>query len=148
MSSGFQRYAAVTRKTGSPAAPLEQFVFKAEFLLSDQIYLTGQSGWATGGRAGAWATGLLGAGVQTPDFRGHRLRLELSGGAGGGGGVEAQGGALVQAMTGWNWDFSPSWSVHFMLGGIRSPRHGLSTSVVDLGLGFRGTRLVKIPSKR
>lgn len=142
VSSGFQYLGSVARKDGAPSAPLEQFVLKAELLLSDRWYATGQSGWATGGKAGAWATGLLGLGLQTPALHGHRLKVELAAGAGGGGGVDSRGGALVQAMGGWNWDFAPSWSVHLMGGRVRAAEGGFSTSVVDLGLGFRGTRLV------
>lgn len=138
VSSGFQRYASVPRRQGEPAGPLEQFAFKGEVLLTDSFYLTAQSAWATGGGAGAWATGFLGLGAQTPAFHGHRLRVELAAGGGGGGGVESQGGALVQALAGWNWDASRSWGIHCMGGRVRAPQGGLSTSVLELGLSFRG----------
>lgn len=141
--SGVQYLGSVARK-GEPAAPMEQFVFKGEAQVSEHVYLTGQSGWAAGGRAGAWATGLLGLGVQTADHGGHRLRVEVAAGAGGGGGVESLGGGLVQGLAGWNWDCSPSWSVHLMGGTVRGIHGGLATPVLEFGVGFRGIRPVAL----
>jgi hypothetical protein len=141
LSSGFQVLGRVARTTG-PDAALEQYVFRAEAQLSDHVYLTGQSGWAVGGQVGAWATGMLGVGAQTADHDGHRLRVEVAGGAGGGGGVASSGGGLVQGLAGWNWDWSPSWSLHLMAGTVRGIHGGLSSPVLELGVGFRGARPV------
>jgi len=148
LSSGFQYLGSVARRSGVPAGSVEQYVFKAEALLSDRLYLTGQSGWGVGGHAGAWATGLLGLGAQTADHGGHRLRVELAGGAGGGGGVDSPGGALVQALAGWNWDCSRSWSVHLMGGTVRGLHGGLASPVLELGAGFRGIRPVSFLTGR
>ncbi|MBV8123652.1 MAG: hypothetical protein JO370_06180, partial [Paucibacter sp.] len=78
--------------------------------LNDWLYGTAQAGTAAFGKAGAYAFGLFGAGVQTPCLPGSlRAGLESLVGAGGGGGVDLAGGALNQSEAWLQWEGSGRW---------------------------------------
>jgi len=139
-----QRYASGARTAaGGGATPIEQLAFKADLLLSDFVYLTGQSGWAVRGRAGAWATGLLGAGAESPSWSGHRLAVEALAGAGGGGGIATGGGALLQAAASWSFELTPRVAIQLSAGRTRAVGGRFSSALLEAGLVFRGARLVR-----
>lgn len=105
--------------------------------LGDTFYLTGQAHSAFSGQAGAYSVGLVGLGAQTPNlFSNWSLGLELLAGAGGGGGVRSEGGAIVQPMLKLNWDADVHQRVHVGLGRVRSLKDGLDSPVVELAWGL------------
>jgi len=73
--------------------------------LGEHLYGLAQAGTAVQGKAGAYAYGLLGAGLRTQPFGDGRWRVgaEVLAGAGGGGGVQLGGGALRQTEIWAQW---------------------------------------------
>ena len=105
--------------------------------VTELLYLTGQAHSAFNGDAGAYSVGLVGAGVQSPVFAGRwSLGAELLAGAAGGGGVDTDGGAVVQPMLRLNLDLGPQSRAHLGWGRIRALKGGLDSPVVELAWGL------------
>ncbi|ABS27275.1 hypothetical protein [Anaeromyxobacter sp. Fw109-5] len=139
-----QRYATSQRRSDAERAPpVDQLAFKADLLLSRTIYLTAQSGWAFAGGAGAWATGLLGAGIESPSWRRQRLGIELLAGAGGGGGISTEGGALLHASVSWLLELTPRLGIQLAAGRARAVGGRFDSLVLDGGVVFRGASLAR-----
>ena len=102
------------------------------------FYISGQAYGAYAGDVGGYASGLMGVGYRTPKFFNFlALYGEALGGAGAGGGVATQGGAIVQPMAGL--DISVSQRLSLQVGGgmIKALDGTLNTAVVDLGIAYR-----------
>lgn len=92
-----------------------------------------------GVRAGGLATGMIGPGIQTPEFFHHSMTLfaELLVGAGGGGGLRLGNGALIEPMIGMHYAITPSIGVQTSVSEIKALNGSLSTPAFNLGLTIR-----------
>jgi hypothetical protein len=114
-------------------------------LAGGPFYLSLQAHSAIGGGAGAYSTGLIGAGIATSPGL-WRAGVTASIGAAGGGGVSTQGGGLAEAIAwvGISTDAGHSSQVRIGAGALRSFHGGLSTPVIELSwsqaFGLTGTR--------
>ncbi len=111
---------------------------------SDRLaYLTGQGLAAYGGQAGAYMTGLLGAGLQ--QSLGERWFIEVEGlvGAAGGGGLATGSGLVVQANASAGYRLSPSLSVLLSAGRMAAPNGPFKAQVAGLGLAWQFTGLTR-----
>ena len=133
--AGVERYRAA-RKDGS-TRPLEAVVLQVNRFVTPNVYVTGQAHSAYGGGAGAYSVGLFGLGAQLPVTARLRLGAEALGGAAGGGGVDTQGGALLQARAYADAALTDSLSLRIGAGKIKSVHGGLDAPVVDAALVFR-----------
>jgi len=131
---GVERYLAA-RRDGSTRS-LQNVVLKVNRFVTPAFYLTGQVHSAAGGGAGGYTSGVFGAGVQAPLFWRIHAGAEALIGAAGGGGVDTQGGALVQPMAYVGLDVSPSLSLRIGGGRIKSLKGSLSANVVEASLAF------------
>ncbi len=110
--------------------------------LDEHLQLTGGVHFAAGGKAGAYGAGLIGLAWATPlQQSGLQWGVELLGGAAGGGGIDSQGGAVVQPMVRVGW----ADGAHRLLvgvGQIESIKGRLSSPVVELSysLAFGAAR--------
>ena len=114
---------------------------KADRMLSDRFYLTGQAATAYEGDAGGYATGLLGAGYRHMLSDRLSIQAELLAGSAGGGGINTSGGAILQPMAGLSWRLSKNLDFALMAGKLRSLRGDLDTEVLDLGIVYRFSTL-------
>jgi len=139
-----QQIAHVRFKDGSRES-MGQIGVGMKHELNDWFYGTAQAGTAAFGKAGAYAYGLFGAGVQTPRLPGSlRLGVESLVGAGGGGGVDLAGGALNQSEAWAQWEGSGRWErlrLRAGLGDWRGLRSSgaqgkASSSFASLSLGY------------
>lgn len=111
---------------------------KIDRYLNNNFYLTGQAYGAYAGGVGGYASGLVGLGYRTPLlFDTISLYLELLGGAGAGGGVASEGGAIIQPMVGASYRITKSVGAQVGFGQIRALNGTLNTTVVDMGLLYR-----------
>ena len=133
--SGVERYRAA-RKDGHTEA-LEAVVLQVNRFVAPNLYLTGQAHSAFAGGAGAYSVGLFGVGVQLPLAQRLRMGVEALGGAAGGGGVDTQGGAVLQARAYADVALTDSLSLRVGAGKIKSVHGGLDAPVVDAALVFR-----------
>ncbi|MGD8677585.1 MAG: hypothetical protein PVG16_01160 [Chromatiales bacterium] len=110
---------------------------KADRMLSERFYVTGQAAAAYEGDAGGYATGLLGAGYRQMLSDRLSIRAELLAGPAGGGGINTSGGAILQPMAGLSWRLSKNLDFALMAGKLRSLKGDLDTEVLDVGLVYR-----------
>ncbi|WP_418314943.1 hypothetical protein [Piscinibacter sakaiensis] len=137
-SAGIEQFDA-GRRDGT-TRPLKAVVLKGSRFLDRNLYVTGQAHSAYDGNAGGYAAGLFGFGWQTP-LGGPTgptwyAGLEALTGAGGGGGVDVRGGALVQGNAYVGFDIGPSSSLRFTVGKLRSQRGTVDATVADVALVF------------
>ena len=132
--AGVERYRAA-RKDGHTEA-LEAVVLQVNRFVAPNVYLTGQAHSAFAGGAGAYSVGLFGVGAQLPLSQRVRLGAEALGGAAGGGGVDTQGGAVLQARAYVDVALTDSLSLRVAAGKIKSAHGGLDAPVVDAALVF------------
>jgi hypothetical protein len=128
--ASFQHLSRVRRKDGSEGSVSTIGGAFAHDLAGGPFYLSLQAHSAFAGGAGAYSVGLIGAGVATSrDPAAWRAGGETLIGAAGGGGIETQGGALVQGLA---WVGVPAGrSSQLRLGaGIARSLHGGSSSPV------------------
>ena len=127
------------RANGTTEA-LSAVVLKASRFLDENLYITGQAHSSLDGRAGGYSAGLFGFGWQTAlggrkgGGPGWHVGLEALVGAGGGGGVDVRGGALVQPNAYVGFDLGPSTALRISAGKLRAQRGELNSTVVDVGL--------------
>lgn len=126
-----------TLRKGAGSGDVNLIAMKADRLLSDHIYLTGQATAAYDGDAGGYATGLLGIGYSHMLSDRLAIRAELLAGAAGGGGINTGGGAILQPMAGVTWKLTKNLDFALMAGKLRSVRGDLDAAVLDVGLAYR-----------
>jgi hypothetical protein len=131
---GGERYPAA-RRDGT-VRNLQLVVMKVSRFVTPSVYLTGQahSGW--GGGAGGYTVGLFGAGAQTRIGSRVHVGAEALIGAAGGGGVDTQGGALVQPMAYLGVDLTRDFALRIGAGRIKALKGALNASVVEASLVF------------
>ena len=134
-ASGIERYQAA-RKDGTTHA-LEAIALQVNRFVTPNFYVSGQAHSAFAGGAGAYSVGLFGLGTQWPVAGRLRLGAEALAGAAGGGGVDTQGGALVQARAYADLALSDSLSLRIGAGKVKSVHGGVDAPVVDAALVFR-----------
>lgn len=138
-TTGVERFDAA-RQDGS-TRPLTAVVLKASRFLDKNLYVTGQAHSAFDGGAGGYTAGLFGVGWQqamgTPGSGPTwHVGVEALAGAGGGGGVDVRGGALLQPNAYIGVDLGPTTALRVSAGQLRAQRGELKSTVVDVSLVF------------
>ena len=126
-----------TLRKDASGGEVNLIAMKADRMLSEHFYLTGQAAAAYEGDAGGYASGLLGLGYTHMLSDRLAIRAELLAGPAGGGGINTSGGGIVQPMAGLTWKLSKNLDFAFTAGKLRSVRGDLDTEVVDVGLVYR-----------
>ncbi|HXH65308.1 MAG TPA: hypothetical protein VNH42_07370, partial [Mariprofundaceae bacterium] len=114
--------------------------FQGDYFLNNHFYLTGEAMAAYHGKAGAYMTGLFGAGVQLsagsfPLF----AYAEGLAGAAGGGGVDVSGGLVWQANAGLGCRLPYHYSLMAGYGRMQSIKGHFKADVLSLSLAHRFT---------
>jgi hypothetical protein len=126
------------RGAADGGTPVRSQTLALDLPFSNHLYLTGQAGFGTSGRAGGWATGLLGLGAEaSPLGAGPRALAELLIGAGGGGGLDSRGGAIVQPMVGLAQRLGGAWELQLRGGRLKSLRGGIDSTILEVGVAWR-----------
>ncbi|MFO7982984.1 MAG: hypothetical protein R6V08_05995 [Desulfuromonadales bacterium] len=101
-------------------------------------FLTGQAAGAYEGKAGGYASGLVGPGFQYRAGKSASLSFHsaLLFGAGGGGGLDVGSGLLVQPVVGLSYRFNPSLKAGVSFGYIWSPDGHVDSHVVGLNVSI------------
>ncbi|MGB7243724.1 MAG: hypothetical protein WBC93_16775 [Sulfitobacter sp.] len=119
-----------------PAQPVDNLGFQIDYFMSPNMFLTGQAIGAWGGDAGAYMTGLVGAGVHK-DLIGN-LFVEAEGlvGVAGGGGLTVGSGAVGQVNLGLGYQFTPRLSAMVSTGKIKSFDGDFEADVLGVSLNY------------
>jgi len=135
----------VLRKDGEPDRTINLAGLKGDVMISESLFITGQTMAAYDGGAGGYAVGLAGLGGEwilarrSPWVAG----LEALVGAAGGGGIEVQGGLIAQATAGIGYRFQGVHGVWLRYGRSGSIRESLGRNVVSLDYSFRFSTLMR-----
>jgi len=111
--------------------------FAFDYFVSPKLYLSGQGLAAYSGNAGAYMTGLLGAGVQQPLSRNWFVMAEALVGAAGGGTLATGNGAVWQASAGLGYRLTEDLSVTLSGGRMQAFQGDFAANVVGVSLGYR-----------
>lgn len=112
---------------------------KLDAFINPRFFATGQAEGAYSGKAGGYATGLLGLGARFPlagvpaIFYGGEVLV----GAAGGGGISVGGGVIAQPMLNFAVDFSPSLGFELGVGYVAAREGQLRSVVADIALAYR-----------
>lgn len=117
---------------------------QADWFVHPNIYLTGQGLAAATGMAGAYMTGLFGAGVHLPLFD-LPLFIDAEGlaGAAGGGGMAVGGGLVWQTNAGFGYQFSDALAAIAQFGYIAAPRGTFRAKVATVSLAYSFSLFMK-----
>lgn len=108
-----------------------------DYFVTDHWFLTGQGFAAYAGKAGAYMTGQVGAGVHWPLSERWFAELEGLVGAAGGGGLAVGGGLVGQANLSLGYQFSPALSVLASVGHAAAANGPFRAHVAGVGLVYR-----------
>ncbi|MBL0311181.1 MAG: hypothetical protein IPP78_00420 [Holophagaceae bacterium] len=141
----FLRMAKAQRRGNAEPLPIEFVGLHFSHDLGAGFETVGQGNFATSGKAGGFAQGLVGLAWRSPALFGAGPRLRLQGliGASGGGGVDTSGGLVTQPSAGLEQDLSAGWSLQVQTGRSRAPNGKLDTSFLEGGLAWR----FKVPTR-
>jgi hypothetical protein len=137
--ASYQTYHSPERKQAGDDGPISLLGLKVDGFLNETSYLTGQALGAYTGGAGGYAVGLIGLGLRSPAFigTGGRIFIELLAGASGGGGIDVEGGAIMQPMAGVSYDLGDWLSIEASAGTVAALGGGLHSAVYDAGIAYR-----------
>ncbi|NTW63936.1 MAG: hypothetical protein HGA46_07610 [Chlorobiaceae bacterium] len=107
-----------------------------DYFLDRNWYLSGQGLAAYDGNAGAYMTGLLGAGIRKNITDRFYLNAEALAGAAGGGGVAVGSGLVWQGNLGLGYDITPAISVMATAGRMEAFDGDFRSNVLGLSLGY------------
>jgi len=122
------------------------FAVQIDQLLTPMFFLSYQGAFAyRGDHSGGFATGMLGAGIQSLYFLHQRMQLfsEILVGAGGGGGLALAGGSLIEPVAGFRYAFNPIFGLQASVSQVKALRDRLNTTVLNLGVTIRFDTLTK-----
>ena len=131
-----QTYFRPQRKNSNEQRDLELVGFQIDAFVTPYFYIAGQATSAYAGKAGGYSTGMLGAGAHTPAYHKFDADAEVLFGAGGGGGIDVSGGALVHPNISVNYHFTPYLAAKAAVGRIISFGGNLNATTLNLGLTF------------
>ena len=135
----FIRMTSAQRRGQAEAKPIDLAGLHFSHDLGAGFEMVGQGNFATAGKAGGFAQGLLGLAWCSPALMnsGPRLRLQGLVGEAGGGGVETSGGFVLQPSVGVEQDLGAGWSLQLLGGRSRAPQGKLNTTFLEGGLAWR-----------
>jgi hypothetical protein len=111
--------------------------FAADYFINPKVYLTGQGLAAYSGDAGAFMTGLIGAGVNQPISKDWFVMAEGLVGAAGGGSLAVGNGSVWQVNAGLGYRINKSLSLMVTGGRMQAPTGDFSANVIGVSLGYR-----------
>lgn len=133
-------YFGAERDKGLPEQDLHQLSVQINFDLSENLYVVGQTSFATFGNAGAYAEGVVGMGTRfypNPFRRGNtELFLQVLTGAAGGGDIATGEGLILKPSAGFSYKLNDKLSLRAAGGYVKSLGGGLDSPTFNLGLKY------------
>ena len=118
---------------------------QADYFISPNWYLTGQGLAAYAGNAGAYMTGLVGAGGRLNISDNWFVEAEALIGAAGGGSLNTGSGLVAQYNLGLGYQLTPALSIQLTAGQIAAPNGSFRANVIGASLGYQFTGFTQSP---
>src|SRR3990167_3398995 len=131
-----QTYTAPQRASNETTSAITLLALQIDQLFNHYFFLAYQGAFAYAGfQSGGYASGMIGPGLQTTSFLHDRVACftELLFGAGGGGGLQLSGGALIEPIVGFHINFTKMLGLQTSVGELKALSDHLSTPVVNVG---------------
>jgi hypothetical protein len=134
-----QTYVHPQRVNESTTSPNNLIGIQLDQFITPNVFFSYQAASAYSGvHAGGLATGMLGPGIQTNELKYHLQPFaEILIGAGGGGGLQIGGGAIIEPVVGVHYLVNQNIGLVGSLGQLVAMRNHLNTPVVNLGVTVR-----------
>lgn len=124
-------------RTSDEDTSVNNLGFAVDYFVTPKFYLTGQGLAAYSGQAGAYMTGLLGAGVHQPLSDRWFVTAEALVGAAGGGTLATGNGSVWQLNGGVGYRVTDSLELTLTAGRIQAPTGNFKANVIGVSLGYR-----------
>ena len=140
-----QQYHKITHTDGSDEDVSLLGMKLDKIIDGTQFYVTGQAFSAYGGGAGGYSAGLMGLGYESDRLFATNARafIDLLGGAGGGGGLDTGGGAIVQGAAGIRYDITRNLGLEIEIGHIRALSGELYSATSGISLTYRSWSFIR-----
>ncbi len=121
-----------------PTENLHQISLQINFYLNKHFYVAGQTSFANFGNAGAYAEGIVGAGIKSSPIFKKKINLfaQILGGAAGGGDISTGEGLILKPSVGIQYQFNSQFSIQTALGYVKAKQGTLSSSFINLGVTY------------
>jgi hypothetical protein len=106
--------------------------------LNENLFLAGQTSFANFGNAGAYAEGLIGAGIKTNNVAINNTTLfaQVLAGAAGGGNIGTGEGLIIKPSLGTDYQLNNTLSIRGSIGYVKAKGGSLSNSFINFGLKY------------
>ena len=106
--------------------------------MTKNIYVAGQTAFASFGGAGAYAEGIVGAGAKSNPLLNDKVILfgQVLAGAAGGGGISTGEGLIFKPSAGFNYKINNSLSFRASGGYVKAKGGALSSAMLNLGIKY------------
>jgi len=134
-----QVYMSAARKGASSANAISLMGIKADMLLPNNTYITGQGLAAYDGGAGGYAAGMLGMGktVYFGNQNKFGASVELAVGEAGGGNIDVGSGVIVQPSVGITYRIRKNISLDLNYSHIKALSGALDSEVYEVGMSYQ-----------
>ena len=131
-------YIDAARDKDFPDQDLHQIALQINFDLTKNIYVAGQTAFASFGGAGAYAEGIVGLGAKSNPFLNDKVILfgQVLAGAAGGGDVSTGEGLIFKPSAGFNYKINNSLSFRASGGYVKAKGGALSSAMINLGIKY------------
>ena len=123
----------------NPDNDLYSIALQLNYQLNKNLYLAGQTAFANFRDGGAYAEGIVGAGIQTNYFGENKYNFFIQNlaGAAGGGGVNTEQGAIIKPSLGMNYRVNSELAIRGAVGYIKSIAGGVSSATINIGVNYQ-----------
>jgi hypothetical protein len=117
---------------------MHQISLQINLDLNENLFLAGQTSFANFGNAGAYAEGLIGAGIKTNNVAIHNTTLfaQVLAGAAGGGNIGTGEGLIIKPSLGTDYQLNNTLSIRGSIGYVKAKGGSLSNSFINFGLKY------------
>ena len=125
-------------RDGQPTEDMHQIALQINFDLTKNIFVAGQTAFASFGNAGAYAEGIVGLGVRTNPFLNEKVTLfgQVLAGAAGGGDISTGEGLIFKPAVGFNYKLNNNLSFRTSGGYVKAKGGDLSSVMLNFGLKY------------
>lgn len=130
-------YFNAQRDTGV-SLDMQQISLQINLDLTKNLFLAGETSFANFGDAGAYAEGIVGAGIQSNPILNNKITLFIQAlaGAAGGGGISTGEGFIVKPSTGVNVKLTDKLNLRSAYGWVKAKGGALNTSFLNFGISY------------